>query len=162
MAVEVRNRLVFWIEEILRVERRVAVKLEPGPVHGIGARPCHRVDDASGRSSEFGRVRVCEHLKFKNRFDAEQYAGRRARRLVVHVIDVGAIEQEAVLLGSRTVDGNLGGPAADDIVPRGQCRRHAGLQQRKLLKRSAVESLTSPLTAPDVVLTSGASAVTVT
>src|SRR5439155_6218755 len=73
MAVEVRNRLVFWIEEILRVERRVAVKLEPGPVHGIGARPCHRVDDASGRSSEFGRVRVCEHLKFKNRFDTEQY-----------------------------------------------------------------------------------------
>src|SRR5437773_2144146 len=76
MAVKVRNRLVLGIEEILRIERGVAVKLEAGAVDGVGARPRHRVDHTAGRSSEFGRVRVREHLKLEDAVDPKKDAGR--------------------------------------------------------------------------------------
>ena len=139
MPIEIGNRLVLRIEVVLRVERRVPVELEARAVHRIGARARHRVDDASGRSSEFGGIRIGQHLELEDRFDAEEHAGGRSGRFVVHVVDVGAVEQEAVLLGTRAVDRNLRRTAADDVVAGGQRRRDARLQQRELLERSAIE-----------------------
>ena len=106
---------------------------------GVSTRPGDGVDDAASRLAKLGRVGIGQHLKFEHRLDTEQNAGHRSRRLVVHVIDVRAIEQETVLLGSRTVDGNLRGASADDVAARGKSGGDARLQERELLKRPPVQ-----------------------
>ena len=139
MTEEIGNRLVRGIEEVFRVERGVAVELESGSVKCVGARARHRVDDAARRAPELGRVRVRQHLEFEHRLDAEEHAGRRSGRLVVDVVDVGAVEEEAALLGPRAVDRNLRRAPADHVVAGRKGGRDAGLQQRKLLERPSVE-----------------------
>src|SRR5207245_8749092 len=77
--------------------------------------------------------------ELETRLDAKARAGRRARRLVVDVVDVGAVEEKAVLLGPRPVDRDFRRASADDVVAGRQRRRDARLQQRQLLERTAVE-----------------------
>src|SRR5262245_484146 len=139
MAVEVGNRLVLRIEVVPRVEGRVPVELEPRPVERVGAGPGHRVDYAAGRAAELRRVGIGQYLELEHRFDAEQDARRRSRRLVVDVVDVGAVEEKAALLGTRPVDRNLRRAPADHVVAGGERGSHAGLQQRKLLEGAAVQ-----------------------
>src|SRR5262245_36228053 len=115
------------------------MKLEEGAVVAIGPRARHRVEDAASRSTELGRVRVGQYLKLEDSFDAEQNGRGRPRRLVVDVVDVRTVEQEAVHLGPRAVDRNLWRAASDDIVAGSECGLHAGLQQRELLKRAPVQ-----------------------
>ena len=94
---------------------------------------------AARRLPELRGIGVGQHLEFEHGVDAEQHAGHRSRRLVVDVVDVGAVEQETVLLRSRAVDRDLRGAAADDVVAGRQRGAHARLQQRQLLEGTAVE-----------------------
>jgi hypothetical protein len=80
------------------------------------------------------RVRVGQHLKLEHRLDAEQHAGRRARRFVVDVADVGAVEEKAVVLRAAAVDGDFRRAAAHHVAARGDRRRDARLEQRQLLE----------------------------
>ena len=139
MPVEIRNRLVGRIEEVLRIQRRVAIELECRSAHGIGAGPRDGIDHATGGPAELRRVCVRQDLEFEDGLHAEQHAGGRAGRLVVNIVDVGAIEQEAALLRPGAVDRNLRRPAADHVVAGGERRRDARLQQRQLLERPSVQ-----------------------
>ena len=115
------------------------MELEHRTVVAIGAGPRHGVEHATCRSAELCGVGVGQHLKFEHRLDAEQHARGRARRLVVDVADVGAVEQETVHLGTGSVDRDLRSPATHHVVAGGQRRLDAGLHQRQLLKLSAIE-----------------------
>ena len=136
---ELRLRLVRRIEEVPRIQCRVAMELEYRPGITVRARSRDGIEHAAGRASEFCRVRVGQDLELEHRFDTEQHAGGRAGSFVVDVVDVGAVQQEAVHLGTRAVDRDLRRAAADDIVAGRQRGLHAGLQQRELLERSAIE-----------------------
>ena len=149
MAIEIGDRFVHGIEEVLRVEGGVSVELEPRSTDRVRARPRHRVDHAAGRAPELRGVRVGQHLELEHRLDAEQHAGRRSGRLVVNVVDVGAVEQEAVLLGPGAVDRDLRRPAADHVAAGCERGRDAGLQERELLERSAVQRQLTDLLVAD-------------
>src|SRR5262249_43063120 len=88
---ERRNGFVEWIKEIFGVERGIAKEFKGGTVHSIFARACNRVNDASRGPAEFRRVRIRQDLEFKHRIYAQQHTADRARRLVLHVVNVPAI-----------------------------------------------------------------------
>ena len=73
-------------------------------MNGILTGSCHSVDDATGRSSEFRGIRIRQNLEFEHCFDTKQDSRRRPRRLVIHVVDIGTVEQKIVLLGPRPVN----------------------------------------------------------
>jgi len=149
MAGEVWFRLRPRIEVVARIERGVAMELEERPGKSIGARARHGVEDAARRPAEFGRVSVGEDLELEYRFDAEQHAGCRARRFIVDVVDVSPVEQKTVVLGPGTVDGDLWGAPAHDIVTGRKGRLHAWLQQGQLLEGSAVKGEVANLALAD-------------
>ncbi len=125
------------------------MELEGRAVQLIGPRPGHRVDDASRRTPELGRVGVGEDLELEDRLDPQQYAARRPGGLVVDVVDVGPVEEEVVLLGAGAIDGNLRRPAADHVVARGQGGAHSRLEQRELLEGASIERQVPDLMLPD-------------
>ena len=100
---------------------------------------CNGIDHATSRSSEFCRIRVRQNLEFQDRFHTKQHTSGRTRRLVVDIINVGAIEQKVVLLGPGAVNGNLRRAPANDVVARGQCGSDSRLKKRELLERPAVQ-----------------------
>ena len=104
---------------------------------GAGARD--GIDHAARRAAKLCGIGVRENLKFKHRFDAEKDSGNRAGRLIVNVVDVGAIQQKTALLGSHAVDRDLGRAAADRVVAAGIYRVDSRLEQGQLLERPAVE-----------------------
>ncbi len=108
-------------------------------MEGVRARAGDRVDHSARGAAELRGVGVGEDLELEHRLHPEEHAAGRARRLVVDVVDVGAVEQEVVLLGARAVDRDLGRAAPDDVVAGGEGGVDAGLEERELLKRAAVE-----------------------
>ena len=136
---EWRYRIAERVEEVLGVKRGVPKKFKSGAVNCVLARTRHGIDDASGRPAEFGRIRICQDLKFKYCLHTKQDTAHRTGRLVVHIVDVGAVQEKVVLLRASAIDGNLWRPASDNIVSSSERCRHAGLKQRELLKGPAVE-----------------------
>ena len=133
----------YWIrrpiEEILCIQRRVAMKFEHRAVKGVRARSSDGVDDSSRRAAKFGRVCIGQHLKLEDGLDPQQHASYRAGRLVIDVIDVRAIQEKIVVFGARTINGDLRRATAYDVTAGRQRRRNSGLQQCQLLKRAAVQ-----------------------
>src|SRR5437879_10799525 len=139
VALERRYRIRRPIEEILCIQRRVAMKFEHRAVKGIRARASDGVDDSSCRAAKFGRVCIGQHLKLEDGIDAQKHATYRAGRLVIDVIDVRAIQEKIVVFGARTINGDLRRATAYDVTAGRQRRRNSGLQQCQLLKRAAVQ-----------------------
>src|SRR6266516_2370260 len=114
-----RDRPVVRIEEIFRIKDRITQEFEGGSVKTILTGSRHGIDHTTGRSPEFRRIRVRQNLEFEHGFYTKQYAGRRAWRLVIHIVDVGAVEQKVVLLGPRAVNRNFWSAAANNVVASG-------------------------------------------
>ena len=115
------------------------MKFEHRAVKGVRARASAGVDDSSCRAAKFGRVCIGQHLKLEDGLDPQQHASYRAGRLVIDVIDVRAIQEKIVVLGARTINGDLRRATAYDVTAGRQRRRNSGLQQCQLLKRAAVQ-----------------------
>jgi hypothetical protein len=78
-------------------------------VDGIVTRAGHGIDDAARSPSELGRVGIGKHLELEYGLDPEQHSCDGPGRLVVDVVDVGAVEKEVVLFRAGPVNGNLWG-----------------------------------------------------
>src|SRR5262249_8053844 len=99
-----RYRFVLGIEEVFGVESRVSQKFEDGSVDAVLAGSRHGVDLASGGPAELCGIGIGQNLEFQHRFNPQQHTGGGARRLVVDIVDVGAVQQEVVLLRPGAVD----------------------------------------------------------
>ena len=108
VAAESRDITREGIEKILSVERGVTQELEGGAVEGIRAGTGDSVYDPAGGTAELRRIGIREHLKLQDCLDAEQHATHRSGGLVVDVVDVSAVQQEAALLRTRAVNRDLG------------------------------------------------------
>src|SRR5262249_50159671 len=93
-----------WVEEIARIEGRIAMEIEESAVIIIRTCTCDGIDDAARSAAELRRVSIGQNLELAYRFHTQQHTCHRSRGLAVDIVYVCAIEQEVVLLGPCAID----------------------------------------------------------
>lgn len=139
VALERRNLSRGGVEEILGIHRGIPVKVEQRSIEFVGSGSCHGIENTTGRPSEFRRISIGHHHEFAHGFDTQQHARHRSRSLVIDIVDVRAIEQEAGSFGAGAIDRDFRSASTHDVVAGGGESDDAGLQHRELLKRTSVE-----------------------
>ena len=128
------------VEEVVRVERVVAVELEAAAVQRVRARLDLQVDDAAERPAELGRVGAGLHLELVERVDAREDDDRLQPGLVV----VDAVEHVVVVarplaVGRERRRGAPGEAAGAVDVRAGDAAQDAGDGARQVDEVAAVE-----------------------